>query len=77
MNKEFYLYTNKTKVIIHKSRGELPLVEQVKIEYVSVAYLNSKLNFQEKISFFFLHFMQLFSVVTTRIFKFLKNVFCP
>ena len=28
------------KVIIHKSHGELPLVEQDTIEYVSVAYLN-------------------------------------
>ena len=44
-----------SKVIIHKLRGEISLVEQEKIECVSVAYLKFMFKFQSKnlISFHF------------------------
>ena len=44
-------YFNKSLYISHAS-----LVEQDIIEYISIQ--NSKLNFLEKIKFFYLHFMQ-------------------
>ena len=57
------------KVIIHKSGGEVSLVEQKTIENVSTAYLKFIIIFLRKnLNFFHLHFLQLFSADTT-IFK--------
>ena len=55
-----------TKVIIHKSRGEVSLVEQDTIENVSAAYLKFIIIILRKNSNFFqLPFMQLFSAEAT------------
>ena len=58
-----------TKVIIHKSCGGVSLVEQDTIEYVSWSILKASLNFR-KLSFFYLHFMQLFSADAKMFFEF-------
>ena len=56
----------RTKVIIHKLRGEVSLVEQDTIEYVSYSIKNSIVIFlRKKLQFSHLHFMQLFSADAT------------
>ena len=52
--------------MIHKSRGEVSLVEQETIENVSAAFLKFIIDFlRKKNDFFHLHFTQLFSTDTT------------
>ena len=52
----------RSKVIIHKSHGEVSLVEQDTIENVSAAYLKFIIILLRKnLNLFHLHFMQLFS----------------
>ena len=65
-----YLY----KVIIHKSRGELSLVEQNTIENVSTACFKFIINFV-RVFFFQFHSVQLFSADATIFFK-KKMFFC-
>ena len=51
-----------SKIVMHKSFGEVSLVEQDTIENVSVAYIKFKMKFpKENLPFFNLHFMRLFS----------------
>ena len=65
-------FLHKEKVIMHKSRGGVSIIEQDTIECVLGLFKikNSLCFFKKKISFFYLHFMQLFSADSTNSFSF-------
>ena len=76
-----YIYNVKARkqpksLFVHKSRGEVSLVEQDTIEFVTVTYLEFRIIFLRKsLHFYHLHFMQRYSANVTILKNDLKKYF--